>query len=270
MHGPITGKPEYVKKYSKKLADNPDADYYMKNPNKAAMVESLDESVGRVIAKLKEIGQLDNTLIIFTGDNGSDGDEFVPNYRGNKGTAYEGGTRVPLIVSGPNIKQGICDVPTIGMDFYPTILSYIAAPLKPEEHKDGVDIMPLLTGKGNIDKRPLYWHYPHYDKTTPFSSAIINDWKVIRYADDGNVELYNLVKDPMEKNNLADRKRKKAQKMEHEMIRLLTSVNYQPALPNPDYDPDSSKYSGGIRELKQWQAKQKNLLPHIDGILHEK
>ena len=185
----------------------------MNNTGKAAMIQSLDESVGRVVAKLKETDQLDNTLIIFTGDNGSQGDEFVPNFRGNKGTAYEGGTRVPLIVAGPRIETGICDVPTIGMDLYPTILSYLKAPLKPREHLDGVDIMPLLTGSGTIKDRPLYWHYPHYDETTPYSSAIVAGWKVVRYADDGKVEVYNLNKDPMEKKDLAATNPEKARSL---------------------------------------------------------
>ena len=127
VHSPITGKPEYVKKYEQKLADNQDADYYMNSPGKAAMIQSLDDSVGEVMAKLKEICQLDNTLIMFTGDNGSQGNEFVVNYRGNKGTAYEGGTRVPLIVAGPRIETGISDVPTIAMDLYPTILCVLSA-----------------------------------------------------------------------------------------------------------------------------------------------
>lgn len=122
VHTPITGKPEYVRKYEQKLTSNPNADYYMNSPGKAAMIQSLDESVGRVMEKLKAIGQLDNTLIIFTGDNGSQGNEFVVNYRGNKGTAYEGGVRVPLIVAGPRVQAGVSDVSTIAMDLYPTIL----------------------------------------------------------------------------------------------------------------------------------------------------
>ncbi len=254
VHGPITGKPEYVKKYKQKLVSNPDADYYMKNPNKAAMVQSLDESVGRVIAKLKEIGQLDNTLIIFTGDNGSQGDEYVVDFRGNKGTAYEGGTRVPLIVAGPLINKGICDIPTIGMDLYPTILSYIGASLLPREHLDGVDITPILTGSAKkIEDRPLFWHYPHYDETTPYSSAIVDGWKVIRYADDGKVEIYNLKDDTMEKNNLSETNPKKKKQLLKELNRLLVDANAQYALPNTDYDPDPNKYSGGIRGYKSWK-----------------
>jgi arylsulfatase A len=258
VHGPITGKPEYVEKYNRKLADNPNAAYYMNNPGKAAMIQSLDESVGRVLAKLEAIGQLENTLIIFTGDNGSQGDEFVVNYRGNKGTAYEGGVIVPLIVSGPRIKMGTSDVPTIGMDLYPTILSYIGAPLKPKEHLDGVDMTPILTRNGKINNRPMFWHYPHYDETTPYSSAIVGNYKVIRYADDGKVEVYNLKDDPMEKNDLAAMNPNKTKQLLKELNRLLADSNAQHALPNPDYDPDPNKYSGGIRGYRQWQKTKGN------------
>ncbi|MEM9586650.1 MAG: sulfatase-like hydrolase/transferase [Planctomycetota bacterium] len=255
VHTPITGKPEYVRKYERKLADNPTAHYYMDSPGKAAMVQSLDESVGRVISKLREIGQLDNTLIIFTGDNGSQGNEFVVNHRGNKGTAYEGGTRVPLVVAGPRVQAGVCDVPAIGMDLYPTILSYIQVPQKPKEHLDGVDLMPLLTQTGTIDPRPLHWHYPHYDETIPYSSAIVDGWKVIRYPDDGKIELYDLNDDPMETNNLAMAKPGKAKSMVQILDRVLTDANAQPAIPNPDYDP--SAFSGGIRDFRIWDEGRK-------------
>lgn len=270
VHGPITGKPEYVEKYKRKLAatpgGNPGANYYMVNPNKAAMIQSLDESVGRVMAKLKEIGQADNTLVIFTGDNGSQGDEFVVNYRGNKGTAYEGGTRVPLIVVGPGIATGVCDVPTIGMDLYPTILSYVKAPLKPREHLDGVDIMPLLRGAPAaaseipvaIKERRLYWHYPHYDETTPYSSAIVDGWKIVRYADDGKVELYDLNKDEMETKDLAQVYPEKAAAMAKRLDEYLSDVGAQPAAPNLDHDPSEDVFSGGIRDLKAWEAKRGN------------
>ena len=258
VHGPITGKPEYVEKYRQKLADNPDAGYYMNNPNKAAMIQSLDESVGRVMAKLKDIGQLDNTLVIFTGDNGSQGDEFVVNYRGNKGTAYEGGTRVPLIVTGPRIPNGVSEVPTIGMDLYPTILSYIDAPLKPEEHMDGVNVLPLFTGTGSIDDRPLYWHYPHYDETTPYSSAIVDGWKVVRYADDGKTEVYNLKDDPMEKNDLSTKNPEKTESLINSLDGYLADVGAQLALPDPNHDPSPDVFSGGIRDFKIWNESSKD------------
>ena len=255
VHTPITGKPEYVRKYEQKLADNPDAGYYMNSPGKAAMIQSLDESVGRVIAKLEQINQLNNTLIIFTGDNGSQGNEFVVNYRGNKGTAYEGGARVPLIVTGPGIKSGVSDVPTIGMDLYPTILSYINAESKPKEHLDGVDMMPVLAGTGTIEDRPLYWHYPHYDETIPYSSAIVDGWKVIHYPDDGRIELYDLNQDPLERVDLASANPGKARSMAQKLEQYLAEADAQPALPNPHHDPQ--KFSGGIRDFRVWDAGQK-------------
>lgn len=254
VHLPITGKPELVKKYEQKLLGNPDADYYMNNPGKAAMIQSLDESVGRVTDKLNEIGQLENTLVIFTGDNGSQGNEFVVNFRGNKGTAYEGGTRVPLIVAGPGVQAGVSHVPTIGMDLYPTTLAFIKAPAREEEHLDGVDITPLLTGSGSIEDRPLYWHYPHYDETIPYSSAIFGDWKVIRYPDDQKIELYDLNADPMEQVDLASMQPDRARSMTRSLDDLLTSAGAQHALPNPDHDPNS--FSGGIRDFRVWQQGQ--------------
>lgn len=257
VHNPLSGKPEYVKKYKNKLASNSQAGYYMKNPHKAAMIQSLDESVGRVIRQLRKSGQLENTLIIFTGDNGSQGNEFVPDFRGNKGTAYEGGTRVPLIISGPNVKKGITDQATIAMDLYPTILDFIKAPLKPEEHQDGISITPILQGEAQ-KKRLFYWHYPHYDETTPYSSAILGDWKIIHYADDGKVELYNLKDDPLEQNNLVVRFPEKTAELSRRLESKLQSVNAQKALKNPNFNPNT--FSGGIREywrLEELKKKKK-------------
>ena len=254
VHTPITGKPDYVKKYQKKLADNPNRDYYMKNPRKAAMMLSLDESVGRIVAKLKQIGQLDNTLIIFTGDNGSQGNEFVPNYRGNKGTAYEGGVRVPLIISGPGINKGIIsNEPTIAMDFYPTILESIGLETMPDEHLDGISIVPALKSNAKLPKRNFYWHYPHYDETTPYSSILSGDWKLIKYLDDNSLELYNLALDPMESLNLIDSYPEKREEMVNLLNKELNSVNAQPAILNPNFDPN--KFSGGIREYRRVKGR---------------
>ena len=253
VHNPMSGKPKYVKKYKKKLADNLGANYYMKNPNKAAMIQSLDESVGRVVSKLKQIGQLENTLIIFTGDNGSQGDHFVPNFRGNKGTAYEGGTRVPLIISGQGILNGQNDQQTIAMDLYPTILDFIKAPLIPDEHQDGISILPILRGKQMDQKRVLYWHYPHYDETTPYSSALVGDWKIIRYADDDKVEVYNLDKDPMEQNDISIDYPEKTSELLQILNEKLKSVNAQEAKKNPQFNPNS--FSGGIREYRKFKKK---------------
>jgi arylsulfatase A-like enzyme len=118
---------------------------------------------------------------------------------------------------------------------------------RPKEHLDGVDIMPLPTGTGSIKDRPLYWHYPHYDETTPYSSAIVGGWKVVRYADDGKVELYELNNNPMEKKDLAKTNQEKAKSLIKNLDDHLTEVDAQLAMPNPDYDPNPNEYSGGIR-----------------------
>jgi enterochelin esterase-like enzyme len=141
------------------------------------------------------------------------------------------------------------------MDLYPTVLSYINAPSKPEEHLDGVDIMPVLTGTGAIDDRPLYWHYPHYDETIPYSSAIVDGWKVVRYPDDGKVELYNLNDDPMETDDLAASHPERTRSMVSSLDGLLSSADAQPALPNPEYD--STSFSGGIRDFRIWDQGKK-------------
>ena len=143
----------------------------------------------------------------------------------------------------------------VGMDLYPTILSYIGAPHEPGEHLDGVDVTPILTGAGTLENRPLYWHYPHYDETIPYSSALADGWKVIRYPDDGKVELYNLNNDPMERFDLATIKPAKTKSMTGILDRLLASVGAQPALPNSDFDPTS--FSGGIRDFRIWDRGQK-------------
>ena len=253
VHNPITGKPEYVEKYKRKLAANPDAHYHMTNTGKAAMMQSLDESVGRVVEKLEQIGKLDETLVVFTGDNGSDLEEWVVHARGMKGTPYEGGTRVPLIVTGPNVDVGICDVPTIGMDFYPTFLSYANIATKPEEHLDGVDITPLFKTTGNIADRPLYWHYPHYDKAGPYSSIIAGRWKLIHQSDDDSLELYDLQNDPMEVENLAAYVPQTRNRLHKQLNELLDAAGAQRVVPNPDYDPN--KFSGGIRKFRVWNGR---------------
>jgi enterochelin esterase-like enzyme len=113
----------------------------------------------------------------------------------------------------------------------------------------------VLTGSGTIDDRPLYWHYPHYDETIPYSSAIIDGWKVIHYPDDGKVELYNLNDDPMEEVDLAATQPEKAKSMNRTLDGYLSAAGAQPAPRNPDHDPTA--FSGGIRDFRVWDQGQK-------------
>lgn len=138
------------------------------NPIYAGLIKQMDDAVGVVLDKLEELGLMENTLIIFTGDNGgvSSGDNYSTSclpLRGGKGRQWEGGLRVPLIIQDPNcsLRGTMTDVPAIGTDFYPTILEYVGLPLLPEQHVDGRSLIPILKGE-KFSSRALYWHYPHY------------------------------------------------------------------------------------------------------------
>ena len=206
------------------------------------MVQSLDESVGRVLDKLEESGLADKTIVIFTGDNGATGSKYCGGLRGSKAYSHEGGVREPFFIKGPGIQPGTSDVPVIGTDFYPTILDLIAAPLKPEQHKDGVSLKPLLLQTGDIEERALFWHYPHYHKTNPYGAIRSGDYKLIEFFEDGKLELYNLKDDLAEESNLADRMPEKAAELLKELEQWRIRVDAQLPTPNPEYDPERGSH----------------------------
>ena len=174
------------------------------------MVESVDESVGRLIKIIREMGLEQNTMVIFTSDNGGLTPNNTSNYplMGGKSFPFEAGMKVPFIVKWPaKIKPGISEQRIIGMDIYPTMLGAASLPLRLDQHVDGLNLMPLLTKSESLKKRPIIFHFPHYTHATgPFSSIILDDWKLIRFYNDelGGYLLYNLGADPDEQNNLAD------------------------------------------------------------------
>lgn len=205
VHTPLQGKPELVKKYERVPKQDRQG-----QPRYAAMVESVDESVGRIVAVLKELELEERTLIIFTSDNGGYARATThPSLRGNKGTNYEGGLRVPLIMKWPQaVAAGrVTDVPAISTDLYPTILAALELPPRPHQHLDGVNLLPLLKGEGGIDREALYWHYPHYNQhpdSFPSGAVRRGDWKLIESFETGECELYNLADDLAETTNRAD------------------------------------------------------------------
>ena len=181
------------------------------DPAYAAMIYNLDMNIGRLMQALRDAGRLDNTLIIFTSDNGglatAEGSPTcnAPASEG-KGWMYEGGTRVALAASWPGrIAPGSrCDVPVTTTDFYPTLLEAAGLPLRPKQHMDGVSLLPLLTG-GSIAERPIFWHYPHYGNQggTPGASVRLGVWKLIEFFETGSIELYDLRNDIGEKRDLS-------------------------------------------------------------------
>ena len=178
----------------------------------AAMVEAMDEQIGRVLDHLEALGLADRTAVLFMSDNGglstSEGSPTsnLP-LRGGKGWLYEGGIREPFLIRWPGVtKPGSrCDVPVISTDFYPTILDMAGLPARPGQTLDGVSLVPLLRGGRSLEPRDLFWHYPHYSNQGGFPGAVIRegDWKLIERFEDGRVQLFNLAEDLGERNDLA-------------------------------------------------------------------
>lgn len=216
------------------------------NPVYAAMVETLDWNIGRIVREVRDLGIEDNTLLVFTSDNGglatSEGSSTcnAPLSEG-KGWMYEGGTRVPLIIKWPERARGgvTTDVPVASTDFYPTILEALGLPLLPKQHTDGESFLPLLTGDRYTRNRPLFWHYPHYGNQggTPGASVRDHEWKLIRFFEDGHEELYNLREDVGETDDLSAA----APAKRRELSEILTNWQHgiQALIParNPDYTP---------------------------------
>ena len=215
------------------------------DPIYAAMVESMDTNIGRILNALEDCGQIDNTIVIFTSDNGglatSEGSPTcnAPLSEG-KGWMYEGGTREPLIISWPGIvKPGtLTDSPVTSPDFYPTLLEAAGLDLIPRQHVDGESFFPLL--KGDLSwkrEKPLFWHYPHYGNQggTPGSSIRLGNFKLIEFFEDGRLELYNLKDDIEEDHNLAQEMPGKVAEIKKLLYEWRDSVEAKIPQPNPDW-----------------------------------
>ncbi len=196
VHYPIQAPENLIEKYRRRGG--------LENPAYAAMIEGMDAAIGRVLNALDEMKLSEDSLVLFTSDNGSlFGNKPL---RANKGFLYEGGIRVPWIVRWPGrVAAGsICRTPVITTDTYPTILE--AAGLQPKKQLDGESIMPLLRNSGTLKRDAIYFHYPNYafHGRNRLGSAIReNNLKLIHYYDDDSVELYDLSRDIGEKQNLA-------------------------------------------------------------------
>ena len=178
----------------------------------AAMVEKMDSAVGTVLDQLEALGLSGNTVVFFMSDNGglstSEGSPTsnLP-YRGGKGWVYEGGIREPCLLRWPGVTPpgSTCATPVTSTDFYPTILEMAGIGLKPAQHLDGLSLVPLLKGGQTLDRRALFWHYPHYSNQGGFPGGAVRmgDWKLIERYEDGRLHLYHLKQDPGERQDLA-------------------------------------------------------------------
>ncbi len=214
------------------------------HPEYAAMVESMDTNIGRLLKVLEEAGQADNTVVMFTSDNGglstAAGSPTCnrPLHEG-KGWMYEGGTREPLIVRWPGVTRpgSVCGEPVTSPDFYPAILAMAGLPARPRQHVDGVDFTPLLRGASSLGREAIYWHYPHYGNQggTPGSSVRMGDYKLIEFYEDGRLDLYNLREDVGESRNLAAAQPELARRMHRMLADWRGRVEAKIPPPNPDY-----------------------------------
>lgn len=219
------------------------------NATYAAMVESVDDSVGRLRAKLEELHLTGRTIFIYTSDNGGlIGSTVNLGVRAGKGSAYEGGVRIPLLVSWPGVtKPGSeCTVPVISNDLFSTALEAAGAPGGAGE---GRSLVPALRGQ-ELPSRPLFWHYPHYHPggATPYSAVRDGDWKLIEFLEDGRRELYDLRHDPEEKHDLAATESARAGKLRQELEEWRVRVKAQMPEVNPSYDPAKEKAGLGKKE----------------------
>ena len=243
VHTPIQAKKEMVEKYKRKKTTN------QKNPTYAAMVQSVDESVGKILAELDRHDLTHDTIVIFTSDNGGAVHFPATNnapLRKGKGYPYEGGIREPFIVSWPKqIEAGtVCSTPVTSMDLFPTICEALSAPLPPERVIDGVSLMPLLKQLGGWKGRRLYWHFPHYwwgTRIKPYSIIREGPWKLIRHYEDGRRELYDLDSDLSETKDLAAERPDKVKRMDASLDAWLKRVGAKMPKPNPDYTPPTKK-----------------------------
>ncbi len=227
----VQAKPKVIDKYKAKA--DPKAPQH--NAVYAAMIESMDDSVGRLMHKLDELKIADRTMVVFTSDNGGYHEMTAqPPLRGAKGDAYEGGIRVPLIVRWPGVvKAGsVSDTPVTSVDYFPTICA--AAGVKPAASQtiDGRDLLPVLQHSGPLNRDTIFWHYPHYNgRSKPHGIVRQGDFKLIEFYEDGRLELYQLRADIGEKEDLAASRPEKARAMRQLFADWRRQVGAQMATP---------------------------------------
>lgn len=242
-------------------------------PVYAGVIESMDDTVGHLLAKLEALKIADNTMVIFTSDNGG---LHVPElnhkrithnspYRAGKGFVYQGGLRIPLIVRWPgHVPAGkVVDDPMMNTDWVPTLLDISG--LSIPSGLDGVSMAGFLTGKSAAPARPFFWHFPHYTNQGSRPSGAMRDgnWMMVEYYDADQVELYDLTKDIAETQNLASAQPDRVKQMRAALENWRNAVKAQHNTPNPNYDPlkyqalyenvDASKFAPAKADQAEWE-----------------
>jgi len=234
VHTPLEAQEEIIAKYRQKEPSN------QKNPVYAAMIESVDRATGRIMTILDELNLSERTVVIFTSDNGGLQDISTDNapLRAGKGYPYEGGIRVPLIIRWPEVVSpgSICRVPASSVDIFPTILQAAGIRLPLERPIDGESLLPLLEQNGELKRKAIFWHFPHYrGDVVPYSIVRRGDWKLIKRYEGLPYELFNLREDLSEKSDVSSSRPEVVQ----ELARLLEGWLKDTGAKLPRQDPDS-------------------------------
>lgn len=249
VHRPLHETPEHIAKYAQK----PGAEVVLENnPIMGAMIEHMDDGVGRILDKLDELGLSDRTIVIFTSDNG--GLELLQDQeplRGGKAMLWEGGIRVPLAIRWTGVieRGSVSEVPVISHDWFPTIAE-IAGIVPDVEVIDGISIVQILRGDGAPERDALYWHYPHYHHLgyKPSGAIRAGDWKLIEWYEESlvggeqPVTLYNIAEDIGESVDLADAMPEKTAELLAKLRGWRERVGAQEMTPNPDFDPERAHW----------------------------
>lgn len=243
VHMPLDAPADLVEKYRKLPATD------QENPVYAAMIEKVDQSVGRIMQTLDELGVADNTLVIFTSDNGGLSPMSTSNFPllGGKSFCYEAAMRVPLIMRWPNvIPAGRREsTRTVAVDFVPTWLEMAGVTAPESTTQDGQSLLPLMTAGRRPGARPIYFHHPHYTHAAgPFSSIIEEDWKLIRFynasgkrtAGGWGEQLFDLAADPYEQDDLIASRPRQVAKLRRQLDAWLAETDAELPRPNEQFD----------------------------------
>lgn len=280
VHIPLGAMSEKVEKYRKKATK---LNREFPHPVYAAMIEHCDEMVGRIVDAVEAEGLTDNTMIIFTSDNGGlyrrydyrehadDNVSSLAPLKGEKGSLHEGGVRVPLIVKYPPLVKGgtVCSEPTITYDFYPTLVDLAGGSLPKNQTIDGLSLKPLLSDpEAKLNRSALHWHYPHYHHDRPASSIRERDWKLIEYLDGtGDIELYQISKDIGETKNLASEKKGRVADLKKKLKAWRGDVIARMPIPNPNYDPKRADQWWSTRTGKPVDSDSRKRFPPTEKDL---
>lgn len=237
VHSPIQAKQDLIDYYNAKTKPS----NLSTSATYAAMVHSVDEAVGNIISKLDQLGVRDNTVVIFTSDNGGESsyNDNAP-LRAGKGYPYEGGIREPWIVRWPNVAapSSLCHEPISSVDVMPTVCEIVGVREPAGREIDGESIVPLLKQQGTLNRESLFWHFPHYrySQELPYSIIRSGDWKLIkRYAGSNKFELFNLKNDPYEQTDLSETRTDKVRELNEKLVAWLRHTNAKMPKKNPDW-----------------------------------